>query len=265
MGTRFDGWFSAGSVRRRVVVVASTVVALALVILAVAAVSAPKKSAPTTSEVSTLDQADRLAEDAAGALSREDTQTALDLATRALALDPGNGTAARIIDVAEKAEQETSKTAPDPSSGATPSVDPYASVVKDIAKLLPARLTDWTRGQQVVQGGEALVTFEPNVGSRDEGTAVRVLVSSHDRGSSASAKEFVNKVTKTAFPVAGSSVQVGTVADGYTGVDASRQVVVGFARGRYAFEVILVPQQGVKADAAKVLAAAIAGRHPAAR
>lgn len=245
---------------RRAVMTAAGVLGLAAVIFGVAAVSEPAKRTPPVTGLSAAEEADRLAADAAEALSAEDTSTAVRLAEQALAADSSNRTAQRVR--AAAGEPQSDPDTPNASPADAP--DPYAAVVTDASKLLPLKMRDWVRGREVVQAGEALVTFEPRVGGDDFDAAVRVLILSHDRGSSTGARRFVADVTKVAFPHAGKAVKVGDIPDGYAGQDVSQQVVVAFARGRYAFELIVTPQPGSDPKKTAKLALDLAARHPAA-
>lgn len=258
--------FGPGSVGRKIAMIAGSVVLLALVILGVSAISKPAQRDPlVTAEITALEMAEGLADDATVALSNEDTATAVKLATQALAADPSNQAAQRVIDTVDGAADEPADETDPPATDVAVAPGIYAAVVKDTTRLLPVKVRDWTRGQELVEGADALVTFEPKGGSADSDKTVRVLITSHDRGSEANAKAFLTKVTKKAFASSGATVKVGVVPGGYTGVDASKQWVVAFARGRYAFEVILTPQPGMSNKDAGKLALAIAAQLPAAR
>lgn len=263
------GRFGRGTIGRRVLIGAAAVLVLAAVIFGVAAVSEParRRTGPVTSptgESTALEATERTAKSAAQALASGETTRALDLAKKALAEDPDNTTAKRVIASTQQPAKSAGDTKEDPDGAAPAGAGAYASQVTDSTKLLPAVVRDWRRGRELIDKTEALVTFEPEPATDDADEAVRVLITSHDRGSEQKASAFIEQVSKKAYATAGKSVTVGVVPDGYSGADVSGQVVVAFARGRYAFEVVLAPVQGASFNDSRALALDIARRIPAA-
>lgn len=246
---------------------AGTVVVLAAVILGVAAISAPKESDRAANKPKPSIQAESLAKQAEMALSNGETATALQLAGQALDADPKNVVAQRVV---ERAEQPAPKPAantdsePDAVDPAKPAADPYVKPVSDMTSLLPVSVSGWSAGTVVNQKSEALVTFEPAKGAAHARTAVRALVIAHDRGSAANAQAFLSKVDKRVYTKDRSTVDIGGV-DAYFATDGTRLAVVAFARGRYAFEVIMTAQPKVQPVALKPAGQLVASQLPAAK
>ncbi len=253
---------------KRVLWLTAAVVALAVVIFVVAAVSSPKSAdepAQNTAQSAEL-QAQGLAADAQAAASREDTAAARQLAQQALKLDAANAAARTVLDRIDEAEKANADAGAKPPAkpSTQPSQDAYLKEIK-LAALLPAAITGWSAGSVVVEGKDALVTFEPEARTAPSRQVVRVIVNAHDRGSAAAAKEFVTKVDGEAYAQDGAKVAVGVVPDAYFGTDGVRVAVVAFSRGRYAFEVIATAQPGVSAAELKQHALDVAATLPAAR
>lgn len=255
---------------KRVWLTAATVVALAAVIFGVAAISAPKETPPEATKPIPEVEAESLAQEAETALSNGETSTAVALAEQALKSDPKNASAQQVIERVQLPEpQPASNTESSDSSssgsGPKPSDDGvYGSAVSDIEALLPVSIKGWSAGTVVTQKGEALVTFEPNSGTAPSKTTVRALVIAHDRASKAKAQEFVTKVDKRVYSKDKATVDIGAM-DAYFGTDGTRLAVVAFARGRYAFEVILTAQPQVKPATLKSVGIAVASKLPAAK
>lgn len=257
---------------RRILITASTVAVLALVIFAVSAISSPKKPADSTHSVSQLSSQTRasdLAEQAESAQSRNDTEIARALATSALKLESGNVVARRVIaaldrtSVAVKPSSTDAPASAKPPTASTSAPGAYSVAVADIGKLLPVAITNWTAGAPVARGGDGLVTFEPKRATSAYRSAVRATFSVHDRKTAPAATAFLTKVDKTLYAADGASAQVG-VASGYFGTDGTQLAVFAFARGRYAFEVVLYARPGTKPAALKSVALQLADSLPAA-
>lgn len=250
----------------RVLWIAGTVVLLAGVIFGVSALSSPRTrtSEPTVSQPSASVRAQRLAADAQAAASRAETSTALSLAGQALALDPTNSAA--------KAVKSELATAPASSSAATtavpgtkPTVDRYASKVPDIKKLFVASAPGWSAGAITAAAAEAQRAYEPNGTRPNTQGAVRAIVYVHDMGSSAKATAFVSKVDRKAYPKDAESTVVGADVPAFSGTDGRQVAVAAFARGRYAFEVIVIAAPGTKPATLKTAALELADQLPAAK
>lgn len=124
--------------------------------------------------------------------------------------------------------------------------------VNDLDSLLPQVISEWQRGSPVVSDADATVSFLPSASE----SISRALYSVHDRGSADAAVAFVDNTSKVAYGQNGASVSVGVV-DGYFGTDGNRLATIAFARGRYAFEVVVTVPEGDPAavrDATIVLA-----------
>lgn len=271
-GTRFT--------RRQLVIYGVAAVGLAAVIFGIAAISAPKSS-PTTApstQLATAVRSAELAQDASQALSKNETATALALAKQALKLDPANADAKRVIDEASAPAEAASGgsgtksggTSAGSTSTAAPAPKPADSTaflkpVDDLATLLPVSVSGWTAGSVVVQGGDALVTFEPKKGTPTSTQVVRALVSVHDRETADQAKVFITKVDKRVYAEDGATVVVGVVPDAAFGTDGAKVAATAFARGRFAVEVLVTAQPGVDPATLKATAVQIAALSAAAK
>lgn len=270
----------AGITKRQMAIYAGVAVALAAVIFGIAAVSSPKSSsdsAPKT-QLANAVRAAELAQDADQALSSNETATAISLAQQALKLDAANADAKRVIDEAKASSsgQTSGASNGSSSSGSTPSgttTEPapgpapatpakFLKPVADLAALLPTAISGWTAGGVVVQGQDALVTFEPKQGTPTSKQAVRALVSVHDRKTADQAKVFVTKVDKRVYPDNAAVVAVGAVPNAYFGTDGSKVAAVAFARGRFAVEVLITGQPGVDPATLQAIALRVASVSP---
>jgi len=74
----------------------------------------------------------------------------------------------------------------------------------------------------------------------------------------------VKSVDKKVYPGDGATVKFGTQS-GYFGTDGARLAVAAFARGRYAFEVVVYSQEGIKPSTLRPLAAKLAAAWSAAQ
>lgn len=221
------------------------------------------KPAPSTQLAPSI-QADQLARDAQAALSKNDTATALSLAEKALKADPSNAAAAAVVAAAKAQPTPAEPTKPD-SGDSSSKDDPYLSAVKDLKKLLPTKITGWEVGQVVEQSPDALVTYQPEAGSTDDDWTKRAVFSVHDLKTVTKAKDFVAKVDKVAYAKTPATLSVGVVDTAYFGTNESGTAMVAFARGRFAFEMLVVAEQGVDPVALKDTATALAAAFPAAK
>ncbi|MDF1542768.1 MAG: hypothetical protein RQ731_07860 [Anaerosomatales bacterium] len=131
--------------------------------------------------------------------------------------------------------------------------------VTDLALLLPQVITGWERGSPLVEGSDATVSFSPT----SAGTVSRALYSVHDRGSVEGALAFIENTSKVAFSSNGADVRIGQ-ENGYFGSDERRLATAVFARGRFAFEVVVTVPDGNPASA-RDAAIALAGEFEAAQ
>lgn len=231
----------------------------------------PEPSVPASdTQPSSTQQAEQLADRASAALAANDTTAAAALATQALQLDSGNATAKRVLASATKPTPSPAATTSTPAAAVptTPSAprDDTAYAKKGVAqkKLLPTEIAGWSAGAAIAEGGEGLVTFEPNADDPNYGLVTRVVYSAHDRGSEKKAKQFVSGVVKKTYPSDDTAVSVGVVPNAYFGTNGSGSAVVAFSRGRYAFEVTVF-SQGLAASELKTTGTKLAASSPAAR
>lgn len=271
--------------RRRIVGTVATIATLATVIFIAAALSGQSRSPrPVAEETPPAIQAEQLAQRAEEAVSQADTTTAGDLARQALRLDPANSSARRVLDrISTSSPDDGGSDVTDPgdsssdpgSNGSKPKPSPvttgavpagiYAKPVGKVSALLPATFKDWSAGTPVADSGQAVVTYEPRPGSTDARKSVRAAVYAIDSGSSSAASRYLTTVNARAYTADGATVPVGIVPTARFATDGSRSAVVAFARGRYAFEVILTVQPGVDPATMKAVAVAIASGLPATR
>ena len=257
---------------------AITVVFLGLLIFAIAAVSSPKDSSPV-SQLTPAEQGNKYYDEAVTQEAQGNLDQALGLAEKAVKADPSNARAKALVAKLKVAKQRASgngsssqssnptspslpatsavvaTATPDPNAG----VDPvFLKPADDITVFLPAQIDGWVLATPVGVGADGTVGAEPAASNTSMRPVSRVLLAVHDRGTSAKARAFVDGTIKRAYPKDGASVVI-LGAPGYFGTDGTRLAAVGFARGRYAFEIILtIPtgQPGTFKSAAEGLAAA---------
>ena len=196
------------------------------------------------------------------AAESEETATALALLERVLAEEPGHPRAralrARLQD--RSAAQDTSagghgggEDEPNGVPSDAPGADrnggagdeeprddsAYLQPVDPLTRLLPDFIEGWERGQPIESGEDAVVPFSPSV---VRGVS-RALFSVHDRGSPEGAAAFVENTSKVVYGTDGAEVRLGAV-DAYFGTDGSTLATIAFARGRYAFELVITAPDG---------------------
>jgi len=251
---------------KRILVAVGAVIGLALLIFGVSALSSAKKpteTVATTNQLSSEAQADILAQRAVAAESANDTATARSLAESALKLNAANQTAVAVVKRLGASDPGTTLSTK-PTASTTTTADTWTTSIKNMASVLPTGIVGWTAGDVVSQKGDAQVTFTPNADGAENGSAVRATFAVHDRGSVAKANTFVKSVDKKVYPGDGATVKFGTQS-GYFGTDGARLAVAAFARGRYAFEVVVYSQEGIKPSTLRPLAAKLAAAWSAAR
>lgn len=233
---------------KRVTWVVLSVLALTGVIFIGGALSADRApvSAPKTGLTQTESAAD-LVDRASEALTQNETSTALALAEKALAVEPGNAAALQIV------KQATPAQATDPAPAGTTPDDPaqepasdegYIEAVKQLGTLLPAKIQGWTPGRLLVTSPDALVTFEPELSNPADAQVVRAVFSVHDLEKTSAAKSFITKVTKIVYSKDAAELKVGVVRP-YFGTDGRKVASAAFSRGRFAFEVQVIGEAGV--------------------
>ncbi len=198
-----------------------------------------------------------------------DTDGAIALLERISAEDPDHERAAALLRQLRAADatdasgdddtggQSGPGTSPEDPGGGPGTDEPrddsaYLVAVGDLDALLPQVISGWQRGTAEKTDVDATVPF-----TAAPTTAVsRALYAVHDRGSADDAVRFIEDTSKVVYSSDGSTVPVGVV-DGYFGTDGGRLATVAFARGRYAFEVVVTVSEGEPAsvrDAAIALA-----------
>lgn len=252
---------------KRILVALAAVIGLALLIFGVSALASTKKpteTVATTTRLSAEAQADLLARRAFAAESENDTATARSLAESALKLNAANQTAVAVIKRLNEAEPGTAAVPTQQTTDTAITADTWSKPIKSVESVLPTTLVGWSAGNIVAQKGDAQVTFTPDVEGADIGSAIRATFAVHDRGSVAKANTFVKSVDKKVYPGDGAIVKLGTQS-GYFGTDGARLAVAAFARGRYAFEVVVYSQEGIKPSTLRPLAAKLAAAWSAAQ
>lgn len=251
---------------------AITVVVLAGVIIGITAFGPGASTqspipAPITQPPATSGQ---LLQQAQIAAASGDTTAAADLAKQALAADPNNAEAQKLVDSLQAAEntptasgQTPPSTNPPTGGGTTPpppaSLKPgdpnpaadagFSGNVSNLSLLLPKSFDSYSlgfpskSGKDVVLSGTAASANDP---------ATHVLWAVHAVGSQAAARSFIDKTTAQTYP----SDKSTAVVDGavvYFGTDGTRFATVSYTRGRYVFEVV-VTGNGVAPKTLKSLA-----------
>jgi hypothetical protein len=227
---------------------ALTVVVLALVIFGLSALSAPKRQQPQPIQLTKAQQSEQAYQAAEAALASDETTKAVILLQRAVALDPANTLAQTRLETLLKSSTKkptstgsnTASTTPGGSSTTTPTTPiDFAQAVSDLNSLLPTKATGYVVGTASAMGADATVS-----GDSEGASAVRYAEwTVHDRKTPSAATQFVTGVSRSLYTKDSADVTVaGTAA--YFGTDGVRLANVSFARGRYAFELTLVAENG---------------------
>lgn len=260
--------FQLTPLARRILIGVAAVVGLALLIFGISALSSTKQPAETTATTTRLSdeaRAELLANQALAAASKDETVTARSLADEALKLNATNQVAIGVIRrLDETAAQAAPKTPSTPATSTPTAGGVWANPSKTLTAFLPKTVPGWSPGDIVALGGDAQVTFKPDSGSTDQSKAIRATFFVHDRLTPAKASSFVATVDKRVYPGNSTALTIGT-QKGYFGTDGARLAVAAFSRGRYAFEVVVYSQQGIKPATLAVLATKLAAALPAAK
>lgn len=250
-----DGTDIAAATRKRrwlyVVGIIATAVVLAGVIFGVAALSKPDKPDATRGPTA-FDESSRLYDQGLAALESGDESAAAEFFARSLAVDPTNSRADEQLDqldvevpTQEPVNPPDDPGDPEPSTEPTPPVpDPdagFTDPVDDMKALLPETVTGYDMGPADAVGPDATMAGEPTPAG--PANIRSIFLGVHDFESSDDADIFVSSTTLTAFPENGANVTVDGVP-GYFGTDGERFAAVAFARGRFAFQVILSTDSG---------------------
>jgi len=250
---------------------AVTVAILAIVLIVFASISPlTSKKKPSTSgqpvASQPVDESTALYMQAVAAQKSGDLTRTAELARSAVQADPNNAEAAKLLETVTKQQAAASKPdASTPSTGATgtpkpsPATDPvFLKVYKPLSVLLPTAAAGYSLGAPTELKGDVTMSGRPTSPNLP---IYAVIWSAHDRKTAAKAKEFVTKTSKVAFPEDSASVTIDGVP-GYFGTDGTKFATVSFARGRYAFELLVTSSPGYKPIDTKAAALAVARSFP---
>ncbi|MBE0477195.1 MAG: tetratricopeptide repeat protein [Coriobacteriia bacterium] len=246
---------------KRLLVLAAAAAALAAVILVASSLSSPQGSGPRSSMSSSES---RPGADLRAALDAEragETTEAIALLRRLLEEDPSHTEARRALARVERtaARRPPADLGPgtgggggpdaEPPAGGGPGTDPgdpsaegYDRPREDLGEMLPASVQGYRSTGAESGPADAQVTLEPRLGTEVFGKVTVASMVVRDMGSLSGAAAFVAGTGK-AYPNGLSDVKVG-VLNGKSGTDGRRLVSVSFARGRFAFEVLLTATSG---------------------
>lgn len=250
-----------------------TVVVLAAILIGIAAFG-PAQSEKKV-ELGLADTAldsEQYAVQAENALASGNTTAAVELANRALSIDPDNATARSVIVGAASSQQNatssgasSSKSTPrvdsKKTSGAKPvSPDPdvgFTKKLSDMERLLPIAFEDYFLGGATTTENESQVSATPvSVGQE----ANQVIWTVHQTNSKAEARAFISDVSKNLYANDVATLKFDGVT-AYFGTDGARFATVSYLRGIYVFEVLVTgtdtnPKtlQGLAQEAAKAFA-----------
>ncbi len=246
---------------------AATVAVLAVVLIVFGLVGPLRSKQPAGEAPLAVEQpattSQMLYQQAVQAEASGETTKAAELAQAALAADPGNAAARTLLD---KIAQGPTDPAPNPdepdaSIDETPAVDPDAAFRKkyeNLAALLPTNAAGFSYDIPLQFGPDITMSGNQVPASK---TITLISWAAHDLKTAAAAKSFITKTSKQSFPEDGASVTVNG-KKAYFGTDGTRFATVAFARGRYAFEV-LVTVSGADPVTAKAIASEAARVFPA--
>lgn len=236
--------------RTELLVGAGMVLALVAVIFIFSALGSPGDiSGPSDAATPQL-EAQQLALDAGQALSSGDTTLAATLAQKALSLDPGNQSAAAVLEQAQSRSDDGSSDADDGGDSGTegstqepgdPAAEPevddsaFEADIDDLGALLPATFPEFSLGDVSVVDLDAQVS----------GTAVKlsnparqITWAVHGFANPSAAKAFIDDTSKQFYGSGGESVKIDG-ASGYFGTDGTRYATAVYVRGKYVFEVLV--------------------------
>ena len=229
---------------------AATVVVLAAVILGLWAFGSPKKNVPTIT-LSAQQRSAQALKDGRAALSKEQTQTAIQLFQTALTIDPGNTeaqSALNDVNSGKSASTNTGSSSTTKRSSTTTKTPAPPSVWTgdvDVSGLLPTAFPNYIVGATQAGDTEAAVSASP---SKPGATVTSIVWTVHDRGSATKAKEFVTKVSKVVYPQDNATVVVNDVTNAFFGTDGKQFATISFVRGRYVFELVITSSKTPSAE-----------------
>lgn len=214
-------------------------------------------TSPATSSQALYTQA--LQAQASGDLTRT-----VQLAQAAVDADPNNAEAKALLVTARNAAPKPTSTStpakPSTPTSTVPAVDRDAAFRKkfeNLAALMPTATVGFSFDTPLQFKRD--ITMSGNKVPAGK-TVTQMAWAVHDLKTAAAAKSFVSKTSKKLFPKDAGSITIhGTKA--YFGTDGTRFATVSFARGRYAFEV-LITVDGVDPKTVKALATAAGTAFP---
>jgi hypothetical protein len=140
----------------------------------------------------------------------------------------------------------------------------YLSAIADISSLLPGSIAQFVPGVPSQQKGDVVLPYSPVTGSAASTQVQRATFEVHDRKTAKAAQGFLSKTIKRAYLSNQKLVRVGTQA-AYFGTDAGYEAVAAFARGRYAFVVVVSAQPGIEPASLQAVSVQLASTFPAAK
>jgi hypothetical protein len=245
---------------------AATVAVLALVLIGLGLLGPLRGKQPSSQNPITLSTqtatSQGLYQQAVQAQASGDLTRAAQLAQAALEADPNNSEAKVLLRAVKNtnAGSTTTSTTPTSSSATTPAADPDAVFRKkyeNLMSLLPTGTPGFAFDPAMQFGPD--ITMSGNRVPGVRGTT-QIAWAVHDMKTSAAAKSFVTKTSKKLFQKDAGSVTVHGVKR-YFGTDGTRFATVSFARGRYAFEV-LITVNGIDPKTVKAVASEAANAFP---
>ena len=250
---------------------AITVAVLAIVLIVFASISplASRKPSTTAGQPATsqpVDESTALYMQAVAAQKSGDLTRTVELARSALQANPSNADAQRLLDAATKesvagssAKPPTGSTIETGTTKPSAATDPlFLKIHKPLAVLLPTAIDGFDMGVPIESKGDVTKSGRPK---NSKTPVYSIIVAAHDRKTYSSAKSFITKTSKVAFPKDSAAVTVDGV-DGYFGTDGMKFATLSFARGRYAFEVLVTASTGYDPRETKSAALAAAKAFP---
>jgi hypothetical protein len=231
---------------------AATVAVLAVVLIALGLMG-PLRSKPAVQPsvlpgVSQSAQSDAFYQQAVVAQASGDLTRTAELAQQAVNADPNNAPAKKLLEETKAKISETA-TPQTPSNTTTRTANPdtaFLTRYSDLRALLATSVAGFQFDPSVQFKRDLTVSGSP---VPSDAKITQVAWSVHDMGTVAAAKAFVTNTSKKLFAKDAATVTIrGRTA--YFGTDGTRFATISYARGRYAFEV-LVTVKSVKPSSVK--------------
>jgi len=234
---------------------AITVAVLAVVLIVLGMMGPLFKSHKTPPPATTLSQtnaeSNALYGQALAAQQSGDLNRAADLAGAAVAADPNNAEAKKLLTTLRSGSSGSSGGSSGSGGTSTPNTTTsptaqsvYTTKIKDLTSVLPTTFPDYDLMGTMQVKRDASVTGQPTVSN---GVVANLSWTVHDRSTTSSAKSFVSKTSKSAYSHDGATVTAGGTK-AYFGTDGTKFATIVFTRGRYVFEVILTSARNSPAD-----------------